>query len=592
MASVAESGLFPPIMDAYLPAFSLKDIGRSDPQHFTIQYDISDFNDLDDVYGIHVSITRQSNYKSLFKTDSEHYPMGVYVENVERPVTSRKCSVDINLSNINLSELSYNEYYKVQVRLSRDSDYTPMTGVDLSNYLTNTGNMAKCSEWSTVCLIRFIAPAELVVDANGITLPIDYGQSQGDRINTSNISISGVYTKYDVNNIVNLPSDSPIKTGANDKEYLSSYRVRIYYENTLEFDSGDLEVDIFHNTSLYYDIPYYFENNKEVILKISYITANLYEKEDSYTILPVYDEGSAWSEQSVVSESLSLDSMIGKVNITFSPQGLPNQGPIPNPPTSFIPAGAKFKIRRSSDETDFKLWETIWTKTVIEPEAVGISFDDFTIESGVLYKYEINYIGPKTPEQGSETGIFTIVKDYIISVFDHAFLTGEGTQLCVKFNPNISGYKRNVSDNIVNTIGGKYPYITRNGNMDYRSFSLSGTIAYEMDIEHQFSSRSSIYGDWIDIYGTYFVNRYINQQNDKITQRKFRELVLNFLCNDIPKLFRSTPEGNILVRITDVNLTPNQQLSRMIYDFTCTATEIGEANIENCKLYEIQDFGE
>jgi hypothetical protein len=113
-----------------------------------------------------------------------------------------------------------------------------------------------------------------------------------------------------------------------------------------------------------------------------------------------------------------------------------------------------------------------------------------------------------------------------------------------------------------------------------------------MDLEHQFATRSSIYGEWINVYGTYFVNRYINQQNDRLTQREFRELVMNFLYSDQPKLFRSTPEGNILVRLTDVNLTPNQQLGRMIYDFSCTATEIGECSIENYKLYQIQDFGE
>ena len=133
---------------------------------------------------------------------------------------------------------------------------------------------------------------------------------------------------------------------------------------------------------------------------------------------------------------------------------------------------------------------------------------------------------------------------------------------------------------------------SRNGNMYYRTFSLSGTIAYEMDAEHQFATRSSIYGDWINVYGSYFVNRYINERNDRITQRKFRELVMAYLYDDVPKLFRSTPEGNILVRITDVNLTPKQELARMIYDFSCTAIEIGDASIENYKLYNIQNFGD
>ena len=78
--------------------------------------------------------------------------------------------------------------------------------------------------------------------------------------------------------------------------------------------------------------------------------------------------------------------------------------------------------------------------------------------------------------------------------------------------------KINVSDNMVNTIGGQYPIVSRNGNMYYRSFALSGTIAYEMDAEHQFATRSSIYEEWINVYGSYFVNRFINQYNDRITQ--------------------------------------------------------------------------
>ena len=67
---------------------------------------------------------------------------------------------------------------------------------------------------------------------------------------------------------------------------------------------------------------------------------------------------------------------------------------------------------------------------------------------------------------------------------------------------------------------------------------------------------------------------------------------MDYFYSDIPKLFRSTPEGNILVRLTDISLSPKQELSRMIYDFSCTATEIGDCSIENYQLYKVQDFGD
>ena len=59
-------------------------------------------------------------------------------------------------------------------------------------------------------------------------------------------------------------------------------------------------------------------------------------------------------------------------------------------------------------------------------------------------------------------------------------------------------------------------------------------------------------------------------------------------CKCIPKIFFSFS----LYALSNISFTPNQTLGRMIYDFSCTATEIGEANIQNYKLYEIQDFGD
>ena len=558
MATYAQSGLFPPMIQTYLPAFDLSDVKS---YGLTINYSLSDYNIPGDIKSVHVSIVRQSNYESLFKDDL--YPLGIYVYNF--PNGADKTQITIPFGKFNTAQFNYNEYYKVQVRLSKQEvPSNSLTGENLSVYLNSDTNMQYFSEWSTVCLIRFIAPFLMYFKVNNLSLPL--GPDEGDpRPNSSSIILTSNYTKGDLTDI-----NDAVNNGKNDNEYLSNYQVILLDNGTEVFDSGIIDIDIVNNDNIYYPIPYYFENNQELTLKIKFTTANLYQNEGSYSIISVYPQNS-WSQQSDVVETLAIDSVIGKVNISFDFHF----------DSDVIPEGAKLTIRRGSDKDNYTIWDTVWTKII--DNATGLSFDDFTIESGVLYKYEITYT------KGSSNYV-TVNRD-VISVFDHAFLTGEGTQLCVKFNPNITNYKVNVSDGITTTIGGQYPYINRNGNMYYRSFSLSGTIAYEMDAEHQFATRSSIYGDYIDIYGTYFVNRYFNTRNDRVTQRKFRELVMNYLYDDVPKLFRSTPEGNVLVRLTDVTLTPNQQLGRMIYDFSCTATEIGDSTIENCKLYQIQDFG-
>ena len=570
MATIAEGGLFPPIIDNYMPAFNIETVKSSG---LSINFDLSPYNStLSAIKSYHISITRQSNYESIF--DKNKYPLGIYANNFTPVPSSESCTETIEWSKFNKTQINYNEYYKVQVRLSKETLTSAeiQGGVDLSTHLTDEDNLSSFSEWSTVCLIRFIAPPVFKLDANGQA----FGGQSGVVLTSSMMMLSGVYEKNASTSV--LDNENPLlHNGNNDLEYLASYGVQIISNDNVVFDSGDMELNTHNINSINYTVPYYFEptsgGERDYSLRLYYTTANLYQGEVTYSFNVDYSSESWGDQGNPVSEITSLDTVIGKVNVNI----------LPLEPATIIAEGSKVTIRRGCEDNNFTIWDTVYSK-VVPTNTTMIDFNDFTIESGVIYKYEINYTISDTT--------YTIVEGPIISVFDHAFLTGEGTQLCVKFNPNVGSYKRNVSDSVVNTIGGKYPYITRNGAMDYKSFSLSGTIAYEMDVEHQFTSRSAIYGDWIDVYGSYFVNHFYNQRNDRVTQRKFREMVEDFLYDDFPKLFRSTPEGNILVRITDVNLTPNNQLGRMIYDFNCIATEIGDCTIDNYKLYQIQDFGD
>jgi hypothetical protein len=63
------------------------------------------------------------------------------------------------------------------------------------------------------------------------------------------------------------------------------------------------------------------------------------------------------------------------------------------------------------------------------------------------------------------------------------FLISNNKQLKIRFDPQISNYIIKRSESIIETIGSKYPFINRNGNMNYTTFSLSGTISYFSDIE-------------------------------------------------------------------------------------------------------------
>ena len=71
-----------------------------------------------------------------------------------------------------------------------------------------------------------------------------------------------------------------------------------------------------------------------------------------------------------------------------------------------------------------------------------------------------------------------------------------------------------------------------------------------------------------------------------IAERKFREAVLEWLNNGQPKLFRSPTEGNCVIRLMNVSLSPNDTLGRMIYTFSATGYEIADKDYKT--LYDLK----
>ncbi|MEG0775836.1 hypothetical protein, partial [Clostridium sp.] len=153
----------------------------------------------------------------------------------------------------------------------------------------------------------------------------------------------------------------------------------------------------------------------------------------------------------------------------------------------------------------------------------------------------------------------------------------------------------------IETIGSKYPFVTRNASIDYKEFSLSGTITHFMDETEEFAPRADLFVDDefksqlpYDMsihYDSLYRENNLNNYNNTVLEREFRNRVEEFLLDGKPKLFKSPTEGNSIVRIMDVNMTPNQQLGRLIYDFSCNIIEVDSFNVFNLNKYNIQESG-
>ena len=68
-------------------------------------------------------------------------------------------------------------------------------------------------------------------------------------------------------------------------------------------------------------------------------------------------------------------------------------------------------------------------------------------------------------------------------------------------------------------------------------------------------------------------------------ERDFKMDVLDWLTDGEPKLFRSPTEGNFIIRLLNVSLSPEDRLGRMLHTFNATAYEIADFNYSNLKEF-------
>lgn len=306
---------------------------------------------------------------------------------------------------------------------------------------------------------------------------------------------------------------------------------------------------------------------------------------------------------------------------------------------------------------------------------------DFTIEMGEQY----GYIAIRGTERVGGAGHMLRARNMNFNA--NTFLASKRQQLRVSGNVSVNNFNRVTSDQITQTIGGKYPFYSRAGAMNYRVLSLSGVISLRLDPTRTFLNLSSSDNSWwnsdlvfrhkedrdiilrrSDLFGEVEVSRNrrrytdeevesgviqepgplrgpiqhaipnrideadppqtiepnpspglstpvrVFQQDEKTpgpvsiysdylgrdttltidtdvsvsiyAERKFREVVMKWLTDGSPKLFRSETEGNMIVMLTGISFSPFRG-DRLLYNFSATLTEIAEYNTHNLQLYDL-----
>ena len=338
---------------------------------------------------------------------------------------------------------------------------------------------------------------------------------------------------------------------SHDLEALYQYRYDFYENNNLVQTSDWIfykSGEILKPFTLLRDL----EINNDYKIKFSIITINGYEETKKYEIVNenfplIYD-----IELKVSQDHIALENGYMELEVIFDPDEK---------------SYGTYEILRKPVSS--KVWEYFldfdYTENIQNKKHI---WKDFTVSPGIEYVYGIRLKeGNKITEK--------ILSDSFTPQFDSIFLSDGEKQLCIRFNPKVSNFKTTIAEQKINTIGNKFPIFFKNPVQNYKEFSISGLISYHMDNENFFMDLE----DKVNYeYGT------TNLTNDNFSLEKlFKLQVLDWLNNGNPKLFRSPAEGSYIVRLTDVSLSPNEQLGNMIHTFQASASECMEMTQQNLK---------
>lgn len=577
--------IYPPLVNSYEPAF-VAGSGSS----LKVFFSLSSLSAIPagTTLTVHAQIFRQDGVKVINTTNDpasgRYRATGIILNLVptKSDINDNYYYITINnsdlKSSVTLGGTTYNGWipgwvYKIQLRLSI-ATYSPSAYPKQETWLQEFSS--SFSEWSTICYTKAISPMALQI-------PIfDYDSTD----TTSTYDEDTVHSLLGMDFFGSLSSSKP--EANEDFEYV---RVSLYQGDNLLEDSGEIYKIEQSDSYFSYRFKTNFQDAVEYWLEFTYKTENEYVPAQP---LVFRFQVSNLATETINAQIMTVDNdplnTIGDLSSLDMEEdegriGLKLYSPDLNPWSGNI------CIRRASQVDNFQTWDDIIIFTVKDKIINELDMIyDYTITSGVWYKYGVQSI---TAE--GDRGVLVEIGSPIQRLFNHSFILGrDNQQLKLQFNNTMGSFKHQLYDSKIDTIGSQYPFIARNAAVNYKTFPVNGLISFAMDENFTFlkNGKKDIYkySSIVNLFDDYAIN-HDRLIYDYTYERDFRELVLKFLQDGKPKLFKSPTEGNIIVRLMDVNCQPNQSLDRMIYSFTANAHEIDDNTMRNYLKYGFYNPG-
>lgn len=532
--------LYPPQIPTYQNAFVLTSKCR-------IYFSLSIYNSYKDIQNnAQVTVSNQNTNQSVLSLTKYPNEIKLCDVKIDNTKSSDKYYIEIEPEDLQ-NGFQINQYYKVQIRFTSADAPTPPDSAAIDKWLVD--NVDYFSEWSTVCLVRAISQPILTLQ-NLSSSSEDEGSNIA--ITTNTLDIVGSLTFQD----------------SHESDSLSSYQIKLYDEDdNLLTDSGIIYTSAYNNPNeINYTLKYILENGSAYTVTIDIATNNYYYQTFTYNIIVIQTHENPLNAL-VVAEN---EKESGRIKLTIAS-------------TTTDTFQGSVIIRRTSNRSNFTIWEDIYTRVYPTKELINFTWYDCTVESGIWYNYSV-----QKKDVFGQRGEETYIEKPVLAYFEDMFLNAEKQQLRIRYNPTVSTMRQNVSEARAETLGSQYPIIRRNGYINYRSLNISGLITALDDFKDIFTSKEELYGkEATSLYDDYNEEERITEYNDYILEREFREKVITFLYKDNIKLLRTLTEGNVLVKLMNISLTPQTTLGRMIYSFSAEAYEVAECSLDNFINYGI-----
>lgn len=453
--------------------------------------------------------------------------------NLGIPLNSNQFFADIPRMSF---EFSPGTYYKFQIRILGENSKT------------------EYSPWSTMTIGKCIKSPKILIEG--------YEEKDSSIIFDQINFYMGCFS-YE-KDIISSAIDKP-----------SKYCFSIIDEQRNIIDTTDWKYHNFEQDNLnefkFYDqyIPKVSMNdNKIYYLKYEVITENQYYTSTSINITseflyPIPEE------EFGLKLSAAADNDNGCINLTITALD-PNKV-----------LNGEYIISRFNGKNE---WQDFFQFKMISNINPIIKKKDWWVEQGIEYQYSLQ----KVNQHNIRTQRF--LSEKVVCNFEDMFLSDNERVLKIQFSPEVSSFKAHIIESKVDTIGSKYPFIFRNGNVNYKEFPIGGKISYLMDKDFLFMNNKDLNlledDNMFDIEKIPTTN--LTSENIK-RERIFKLNVLDWLNNGKPKLFKSPAEGNYIVKLMNVSLSPENALGRMIHSFSSTAYEIADNSYQNLKVLSLLD---